>query len=213
MTPSLVLSALCLALCFGFFFYFRRYIRRHTAADQLLAEYRSEVFRLIAEIDAATDRDSLLVEERIKTLQSLLADTDKRIAVYVRELERSQRGEALYSSLGIRSALHPRPPETAESAPAEAPPDTGGEAAAPVPEQPPETAPAPPVTKRPARSRRTPSGEAPAELFEDSPAAPPRLRARIAALAAEGHSPSQIASRLNISLSEVDLALNLMRPR
>jgi hypothetical protein len=207
MTPPLVLSALCLALCLCFFLYVRWYIRRNTAIDQLLGEYRSEVFRLIAEIDAATDRDSQLVEDRIQTLKSLLADTDKRIAVYVRELERSKNGEALYSSLGrgVRSALRQGQPETAKPAPAG---ERTAPAAEPAPaaEQPP-PAPALPVKKRPARSPH--SGEAPAELFENTPASPLRLQAQIAALAAEGHSPSLIASRLNIDRSEVELALNL----
>jgi DNA-binding NarL/FixJ family response regulator len=172
MNPVLVLSAASLILCGLFFFYFRWYIKRRTAAEELLAEYRAEVYRLIAEIDSATDRDALLVEERIRTLKALLEDTDKRIAVYVRELERSRAGEALYTRLGrgIRSALEPQAasPEARE---------------APEPAAPP--APEPVPVKQ-------------------------RLRVQIAELSASGLSPADIASRLNISPSEVNLALNLL---
>jgi len=104
---SLILSVISLFLCFIFFFFFRRYIDRRISAEKLLDDYRTEVYRLIAEIDAATDRDSSLAEERVKTLRQLLEDTDKRISVYLREQERSRRGGELYTSLGkgIRAAL------------------------------------------------------------------------------------------------------------
>ena len=167
MSLPLVFSALSLALCLVLFFYLRWYVRRRTGAEELLAEYRTEVRRLIAEIDAATDRDSQLVEERIKNLKSLLDDTDRRIAVYVRELERGRAGEALYSSLGrgIRAALDTRKPVREP---------------APMPEIPP--------------PEETESGG---------------LRRQIAVMAAQGLTPAEIASRLDLSLSEVDLALKL----
>ncbi|MCL2762539.1 MAG: hypothetical protein FWD36_04945, partial [Treponema sp.] len=107
MMIPIVLSTISICLCVISFFFFRWYIARKTAARELLADYRAEVHRLIAEIDAATDRDSLLVEERIKILRKLLEDTDRRIAVYMRELQRSRSGELMYASLGrgIRVAL------------------------------------------------------------------------------------------------------------
>lgn len=94
------------------FFYFRWYIRRETAVTQQVEVYRKEIDGLIAAIDTITDRDSLLVEERIKILKKLLDDTDKRIAVYVKEMQRGRSSEVLYDSLG-RNTLAPaeyRPP-------------------------------------------------------------------------------------------------------
>jgi DNA-directed RNA polymerase specialized sigma24 family protein len=187
-----ILSAASLGLCCLFFLYFRRYVKRRTEAQELLAEYRTEVYRLIAEIDAATDRDALLVEERIKTLKQLLEDTDKRIAVYVRELDRSRSGEVLYASLGrgIRAALNPPSPpaaaETAAPVPAafSGPPETDG-AGETVPRQ------AVKADEKHAAAEKT------------------RLKAHITELAAGGLTPTEIASRLGLSLSEVDLALSL----
>ena len=105
----LLIIILCLSV-FGFF-YLLRLINRKTAVNNLLTEYREEVYRLIAEIDAATDRDSLLVEERIKTLKKVIEDTDRRISFYVRETQKSRNSEAMYASLGqgIRVALESRP--------------------------------------------------------------------------------------------------------
>jgi hypothetical protein len=70
-----------------------------------LAEFREEVYKLIAEIDAATDKDALLVEERIKTLRVLLEDVDKRISVHIREVDRRQFQEEAYAELGRKRSI------------------------------------------------------------------------------------------------------------
>ena len=211
MTIPFVISIISLCLCVFSFFFFRWYIERKTAARELLADYRSEVYRLIAEIDAAADRDSLLVEERIKTLKKLLDDTDRRISVYMRELQRSRHGEAMYASLGrgIRAALDSRPTEESARTAPETPPspetslqnDTTVSTKASVlsetsvsPETP---APAPPQEDESAASRKRKPKKT-------------KLKVQIAELAAQGLPPSKIASRLNLSLAEVDLALNLL---
>jgi hypothetical protein len=209
MTP-LILSAASLCFCVFGFLFFRRYIDRKTAARELLADYRAETYRLIAEIDAAADRDSLLVEERIKTLKKLLEDTDRRISVYMREIQRSKAGEAMSASLGrgIRAALDSRPGTEAAAPQAEAAPP------APVPPQEEAT--------REAAPQETVHQEAVQEIDaaeEEQPAAGKRrpkkakLKAQIAELSAQGIPPAKIASRLGLSLAEVDLALNLLQAR
>ncbi|MDR2717745.1 MAG: hypothetical protein LBB89_06765 [Treponema sp.] len=188
MTIPLVLSAISLCLCVSGFFFFRRYIERKTAARELLADYRAEVYRLIAEIDAAADRDSLLVEERIKTLKTILDDTDRRISVYMRELQRSRAGEAMYASLGrgIRAALDSRP----------------------VPVEPPVSE-EPPIPQKPQLQEPAVSPPPPAAVKRKPKKT--KIKVQIAEMSAQGLSPAEIASRLNLSLAEVDLALNLLR--
>jgi hypothetical protein len=202
MNWAYIVPAASLVFCCFFFFYFRSFIKKRTAAEELLAEYRTEVYRLIAEIDAATDRDALLVEERITALKKLLEDTDRRISVYVRELDRSRSGEALYTSLGrgIRAALGPgeRAAQT-EPGPA-APPERAAAAEAPRP-------PAP--AGKPAPRHTAANGAEGAASPDPGPAAPKPRKAQIAELAASGLSAGEIASRLDLSLSEVDLALSL----
>ncbi|MDR0525483.1 MAG: hypothetical protein LBG90_06395 [Spirochaetaceae bacterium] len=97
---EIIFSAGSLILCAVFFLYFKAYLRRRTGPDRLLAEFREEVYKLIAEIDTATDKDALLVEERIKTLRGILEEADKRIGVLLREMDRKQFQEETYSELG-----------------------------------------------------------------------------------------------------------------
>jgi len=117
-----------------------------------------EVHKLIAEIDAATDRDAQLVEERIKNLKNVLEETDKRIAVHLRDLERSRPGKELYTNLGRISQK---------------------------------------ITEIKTNSEETEINTKSAKVL-------------IAEMAAKGMPPDQIASKLKISLSEVDLALSLL---
>jgi hypothetical protein len=209
MMMPLVLSVISLCLCVAGFFFFRRYIERKTAARELLADYRTEVHRLIAEIDAAADRDSLLVEERIKTLRSILDDTDRRISVYMRELQRSRAGEAMYASLGrgIRAALDSRP------APVEPPPLAAGVAPVAEPVEAIEAIEAVEVTgiQKPLASVKHRQQESPSPQNAKRKPKKTKIKVQIAEMSAQGLSPAEIASRLDLSLAEVDLALNLLK--
>jgi predicted DNA-binding protein YlxM (UPF0122 family) len=204
---SIFISAFCLVFCLLFFFYIKWYIKRKVSATELLAEYRTEVYRLSAEINAITDRDSMLVEDRIKKLKEILEDTDKRVKVYVQELERSRTGEALYTSLGkgIRAAL---------KTPADIPPSSDH-----APEL---STQSPKLTL--VRQEKAPSDfsvQSPSVLHSASPAAPPaqhepkqyskwQIRSQIEELVKENLSPQEIASRLKISITEVEIAMSMM---
>jgi hypothetical protein len=205
MTIAIVLSVISLCLCVSGFFFCRWYIARKTAARELLADYRTEVYRLIAEIDAAADRDSLLVEERIKTLKQLLDDTDRRIGVYMRELQRSRHGEVMYASLGrgIRAALDSRTPQL--------------DLIPPEPQPPAQTTPLPPPHEPPIpvtvtdKSEGPPASPRPPEQpFRKRGAKKTKVKMQIAEMAAQGLPPQKIASRLHLTIAEVDLAMNLL---
>jgi len=191
MNISIIISITCALFCVFIFFYFKWYIKRRTSDSKLLDEYRTEVNRLIVEVNAATDRDMQLVEDRIKKLKTILDDTDKRISVYIRELEKSRTGEALYTSLGrgIRAALNTQvepspPPEKTEP-------------------------PKPYAVKQDSGIPSEPSGEtsaqSPSKTYSKR-----QIRAQIDAMVDQGLPPGEIASRLEISLAEVDLAMNLI---
>ena len=202
MNISLILSIISLAFCLCFLFFAKWYIKHRTSVNELLAEYRTEVYRLNAEINAVTDRDSQLVEERIKKLNSILDETDKRINVYVRELERSKTGEALYTSLGrgIRAALK-TPAETAPSAPT-APPAPKLSVVRTQERQLSLEPPVPELSLQPAQSE-------PTHTLQKTPSKK-QIRSEIEKLIFRGVSPGEISSLLGISLSEVDLAVNLI---
>jgi len=225
-TISLIISIISLSLCVSGFFFLRWYISHRTDAGRLLEEYRDEVHRLISEIDAATDRDSLLVEERIKNLRKLLDDTDKRISVYTRELQRSRNSEAIYKNLGrgIREALDSIPMASEKPTSSTEPASAAESASLVEPASPTEPASSTEslaetnelpfndeekVSKagsvRKQKKRKTANKAPPAAHPEK-----PGIKMQIAQMALQGLSPSQIASRLGISLAEVDLALSLL---
>jgi hypothetical protein len=190
-TLSIIFSALSLILCCFFFLFFRAYIRRRTGREDIIADYRDEVNKLITTIDAATDRDARLVEERIGTLKKLLEETDKRMAVYVREFTRHKNSEALYTNLARASnktVIDGNTPEKPVKKPIQKPIQKPVENSAEKPDV------------------KEPLVQPP--LFSE--AAPRPFKEQVASLFAAGLSPAQIAARLAVSESEVDLALSLL---
>jgi len=181
----LIISA---AIWLFLFFYFKWYIKRRTSVSGQLEEYRAEVIKLNAEINSVTDRNLTLIEDKVIKLKELLEETDKRVSVYAGELEKSRRGEALYTSLGrgIRAAL-----KTEEV-----------------------SAPASPLLS-PVRPQETltPPVQTPAKSAQEPPPSKRQIRSSIDLLLNEGLSPDQVASRLDISIAEVNLAVNLRRAK
>jgi hypothetical protein len=219
MTLTVLFSAASLLLC-GFFFI---YIRRRTGAERLLAEFREEVDKLTAEIDAVTDRDARLVEDRVKTLRALLEDADRRITLYARELNRRRGEESAYAALG-RKAGHAKTSAGISGAPgpgkpsrktgkAEAPVDlTGALAAYSAAEA--GSAKAGPVP--PGAPPETPDKAAPElPLFvraeREIEPAPLPFAERAAELSKSGLSPDLIAARLGSTVAEVKMAIALSR--
>jgi len=213
-----IVSVVCFALCLLMFFYFKWYIKKRTQSSGL-DERRTEIARLIAEIDRITDRDSLLVEERILKLKEILEDTDKRIALYLKELEKSRAGESLYSSLGrgIRDALSIQ--EEQSGAPPKLIEDSVNTQS--FPSDTIRLSPAAAANTGAQSYQRMPSFTAPAQTPAPPPketqppvSAPPskmQIRSHIDLLLDEGISAEEIALRLGISVAEVNLAINLRR--
>lgn len=210
-----IVSIICLTLCILIFFYLKWYVKQRTSASGM-QEHRTETLKLIAEINAVTDRDLQLVEDRVNKLKLVLHEVDKRIELYEKELENitpkvKKPAETLYNSLGkgIRAAL--REPHIEQTAPAVQMLES-----APVP-PPPRVIPAlqVPAPQIPAQQVIV---EVPASV---PPAAPPpvtqqskkQIRAHIDILANEGLSAEDIASQLDISIAEVNLAMNLRRKK
>jgi len=199
-----IFSILCLALCFIMFLYLKWDIKKRMSSSGLLAneldERKTEVAKLIAEIDRITDRDSMLVEDRVNKLKTILHDVDKRIEMYEKELEQNfgrsenpKKNETLYTSLGrgIHAALN-TPEVIAEPALLQAVP----------PMLPPELPPMPPPEPKP---------EPKPAVNTVKPPSKKQIRAHIDILINEGLTPDEIASQLEISVAEVNLAMNLRR--
>jgi uncharacterized protein (UPF0147 family) len=82
-----IFSSAALLISIVSFFVIFFYVRRRTAVDRIPPETRQEVANIISEIDRITDRDSELIEDRVKKLKSLLENIDRCIAVHERQLD------------------------------------------------------------------------------------------------------------------------------
>jgi len=204
-----IVSIVCIALCFIMFFYFRWYIKKRAFVNGL-EEHRLEVAKLIVDINSVTDRNLQLIEDSISKLKEVIEETDKRISVYNKELEKSRTGEALYTSLGrgIRAALK-NPQEPAVPLQTQHPLSSPLlslelQSADPAVIASPIAAPldAPPLAAAPIEEKEQPAAKPPSKK---------QIRSAIDTLVNDGFSPEEIASRLQISIPEVNLAMNLRR--
>jgi predicted transcriptional regulator len=128
-------SALGILLWFIALLYFKSYIRRHTGAERMLGNLREEIRLLEADIDQKTEQNLELLEERIQTARELIqtmeelrAETEKRITLYARELDRRETQDAAFTALGVTShpplsgaPAYPAAPESASPAGKSAP--------------------------------------------------------------------------------------------
>ncbi|MCL2601625.1 MAG: hypothetical protein FWD91_02295 [Treponema sp.] len=193
---AVALSALAFSISVFSFFYFRAYLRRRTAHGRILAELREEVNGILRLINETTDKDISLIEEREKNLKALLEDVDKRLRLYVREMERKEESQTLQASL-VAQTQTPPPPQ----------PHT-------------------PTYLELGKNRYRVSAPQPGELF--APPVPPADAAataestaaeelspveQIRSLVRAGFTPPVVASRLGISIAEVEVVAALMERR
>jgi hypothetical protein len=187
LTLSVIFSGASLILCGFFFIYFTLYIKRRTERANILGDYQDEVNKLIAEIDAATDRDAVLVEDRITALKKLLEDVDKRIAVLTREQDRKRSSDAVYTSLGRQMKVTVQEPASSALTDRE---ETGLPTAS--------------LNRGSSPEGATPVAVAAIDEPKESKIS---FAERVAELSRAGFAPDLIAARLGKSLSEVKLAI------
>ena len=101
---AILLSGTAFLITLFSLFYLKAYLKRRTGQERILSEMRDEVNSILKLIDETTERDISLIEEREKVLQDLLADIEKRLKTYVREMERQKASEEVaiknYQDLG-----------------------------------------------------------------------------------------------------------------
>ena len=96
----LLFSALAFLVSVFSFFHFRSFLKARTSQARILSEMREEVNSILKSINETTDRDISLIEEREKNLKALLDEIEKRLKVYIRELEVRRGAEDAYRELG-----------------------------------------------------------------------------------------------------------------
>jgi hypothetical protein len=206
MDSGTIISIISLGLCALFFIYCNAYIRRRTGQERILAEFKEEVSKLIAEIDVATDRDATLIEDRIKTIKTLLDDVDKRIVLYDQELAKRRASEEAYAELGRKRLVEAR---------INAQGQTVQNGAAPVHDMSVRS-----LLKEEQRGGvangdeggEKDAGETPPAVHSAAMEQKPILE-QIAELSKAGFSPNLIANRLGMSISEVEIAIAIAEQR
>jgi hypothetical protein len=220
MNSFLSAAAVSLVLWSASFIYFRFFIAGRTSSRRILSDFRDEVEKLVAEIDAATDRDLQLVEDRMKALRALLDETDKRLGTMRREIERRSSEERAYAELG-RKARQPSlyaadeksAPAAALASAVPASPAAPAPAPAPAPAQAPAPQPPQDTVRSPTAPHPSPEKESAEARFmraqmQVAPKEPP-FAERAAELHRAGFSSELIANRLGKTVGEVDLAIAL----
>ena len=205
--PAVIVAVLLSIASFAVLYVlFMRRIKNELTTRRLLDELRDEVNSLVVELNQTTDRNVGLVEERIKRLQNLISETDKRIQLLGREMEKHQVGVDVYEKLKRSSQrmTFPRGADTPVSGSvasgnrAESGTDigrNGSEAAAPAADG----------------AAANPSIEA-GESSEPSESSG-TLSERVMRLANQGFDARIIAQKLGSTLGEVELILSLKHDR
>ena len=173
----LLLSSLALLISIFSFLFFKSYLKRRTGQERILAEFREEVNGILRTIGETTDRDISLIEEREKSLKSTLQEVEKRLALYVREMERHSKAEETQAAL---AAADKKPAPTYAA-----------------------------LGKNRYKAAVVPESESQPEATVD----PPPVSEQIRSLLRSGLSETAIASRLGISIAEVEFAAALLERR
>jgi len=238
----LLLSILAFLISIISFLYLKSWLRRRTAKEWVLSEIEEEVSRILNTLDETTVRDISLIEEREKRIKALLVDIDKRLKVYVREVDSRNEAEENYTVLveaakgrkqddnayrdlgknrgrlninrdlagssgkkspdGTVSDIIKTDTPNAESVPGNTRTQDSEDAAFPLPR-----------FRVKQESKSNDNAAKPAAPKEPGSAETPALRIQIGELIQEGLSAPAIASRLGISIAEVEFVAALLERR
>jgi len=171
----------------------RRFSRR-----RILADLRAEMDRLIADLGREADRDVAILENRIKSLRSLIEEADRRVLVAERE-ERRRQDSVEISKAAFGAAQQPSRAEPARVVDAARPEP-------PLPAEQPrvvDAAPAPGPAQEPITIYTRPRFTRSENQIE--PVVP--VKERVIELARKGISAEMIASMVSLSLGEVELII------
>ena len=193
----LLLSIAAFITSFLSFIFLLSYLKKRATAkiikDEILSEIRSEVDLILGAIDEATERDITLIKEREKELESLLEEVDRRLNLYIRELESRKRADDVYEQAHSQnSKTYQEIGKNKYRAAVQEEESKSGEEAQAFP--------------LPVFSVKSDAWQAQAE----KPSSPTE---QIRDLLKAGFSPSLIASRLGLSIAEVEFAAALYERR
>jgi hypothetical protein len=197
---DLVISILIvIAVQFGSFVILRSRIQRELNATSLLKDVQDEVDGMVRELNLSAERNIALLEARIEELESLLSQSDQKLVLLAKELDRRERSTEVYTQLkkpqitiAEEPASEPEPVAVAETA-FRSEPVPAVAAPSPTPAQP-----------------AAVSAAEPQLAFEDEPTPAPRtLTERVLGFRDQGLDTGAIAGATGATRGEVELILSL----
>ncbi|MCL2093204.1 MAG: hypothetical protein FWH12_03320 [Treponema sp.] len=198
--PLLFSAGALLIVCISLL-YIKSYLKKRTSQERILSELKEDIDQIIKTIDSTTERDITLIEERSLALRKLLEETDRRINLYIREMETRKEAEAAYEDLKNRQIEKEKSPNPLQSYY-----ELGQKRRPQIKEEEgPEESPYPIPDFTLLSAAEAPSASEP-------PPSPP-VGEQIRELLRGGFSPGLIASRLGISIAEVELSAALLERR
>lgn len=107
MTAVFTVTGVCLLAIYSVYFLLNRKISRILDSEKILTRVDEEINGLILDLNQTTERNVLLVEDRIKTLTELINNSDRSILLLNKELNKQQVEPLHYSHLSKNRKILP----------------------------------------------------------------------------------------------------------
>ncbi|MDA3957843.1 hypothetical protein [Oceanispirochaeta sp.] len=179
-----VFAAILIVLMGGGFFYLKIRVDRVVSGEEWIRKIRDEIDQLVLEMNQTAERNVALLEHRIKAMQNLLNEADKKMIVLQKESEKSDLSRQVYTHLKKQVV-----------------PENGMNSGKNVEEV------DLPLFAQPTSRDGT---EHPPVILEKEP---PPLKEKVMDLYGQGFSTEIISQKLGASISEVDLIISLKTGR
>ena len=94
-----VILAMAVAAMAGGFYYLKRRIDKAVSSEAWISRVRDEIDELILEMNQTAERNVALLENRVKILEKLLEEADRKLLLFQKEKEKSDLSRQVYSHL------------------------------------------------------------------------------------------------------------------
>ncbi len=176
-----VFAGILLLLMAGGFFYLKIRVDRVVSGEEWIRKIRDEIDQLVLEMNQTAERNVALLENRVKALQDLLQEADRKLKVLRNESDKNDISRQLYTHLKKQAPIQSAEASEGETTVELSPRDPEGG-----------------TLSAPAASRE-----------QEETRQAPLLKDQVMELYGQGFSAEIISQKLGASISEVDLIVNL----
>jgi len=110
-----IILGIAILVLSGGFLYLKIRIDKAVSGDQWLGRIQDEIDQLVLEMNQTAERNVALLEDRIKALQNLLEEADRKLMLLQKESEKTDLSRQVYSHLKQKAVIPPEPGDEAIS--------------------------------------------------------------------------------------------------